>query len=213
MLPCHKENENNKYYNGNTSILHNNKRCRNCEFVKSLCYFMFKEFNDYALEKCCDVDYPNNNQPEAILVNKNNPLDKIVIEVKSIHELFNKNIKKDENERNKIHHFHGVIDKIGKKTFEILNSKLDKLNIPVIPEFENLFLDGLLLQIYVDSEYKEINGYKYRESRPIHKEFLTYKHQKENKLINDIAENVVNYIMCNIKSCIKSLKFIPYREF
>ncbi|MFZ2537322.1 MAG: hypothetical protein WAX04_00255 [Oscillospiraceae bacterium] len=202
LLPCHINNEDNKYYKG-TKNIHNNS-CQKCEFAKSLAYFMLINYDKYALEKCCDVESSTDNQPEAIFVNRNVSDDKIAIEVKSLHQLYNANIKKDDKERRRINHFTDkILDEIGKRVYGKVDEFLTENNIVLTSEFVNLFLYGLLLKIYRDTDYEEENGQYFTIPKSVPNEFLSYKGKKEAELINTITVHVFEYIIYNIIVCLK----------
>lgn len=56
LFPCHPLNKDYEYYKGNIQILQGNKDCVKCEYMNSYGEFINKEYNDYALEICCDVE-------------------------------------------------------------------------------------------------------------------------------------------------------------
>lgn len=201
MLPCHKDNTDNKYYKGKKNILNN--KCKKCEFVNSLAYFMLKNYSGYALEKCCDVESSVDNEPEAVFINRDNAKDKIAIEVKSFHQIFDADIKKDDKEKSRRKYFTDrILDGIGNSVFIKVDKILKESNIVLTPELSDLFLYGLLLTVYRDTVYEEKDGLKYSISKPIAEEFLSYRGKKEQKLIEDITEQVVAYIVYNILVCL-----------
>lgn len=214
MLPCHRDNTNSKYYKGKKNILNN--KCKKCEFVNSLAYFMLKNYSGYALEKCCDVESSEGKEPEAVFINRDNIKDKIAIEVKSFHQIFNADIIKDDKERSRQKRFtEKILNDIGNNVYIKVDKILKESNIVLIPELSDLFLYGLLLTVYRDTVYEEKHGIKHAISKPIADEFLSYRGKKEQKLIEEITEQVVKYIVDNIFVCFKgeTKKYRRYHEF
>ena len=211
LLPCHKDNIDNIHFKGMKNIVNN--RCKKCEFLKSLALFITKNYNGFALEICCDVESSKDNEPEAIFVNRAQPKNKIAIEVKSFHQIFDANIKKDDKEKSRRKYFTDrILDGIGNRVFCEVDRILDENNITLTPELSDLFLYGLLLSVYRDTAYEEKEGLKYIISKPIAEEFLSYKGREEQELIDSITEQVVTYIIYNIFECLVKRNIKGYRN-
>lgn len=211
-MPCHKDNADNIHYKGKKNILNN--RCKKCEFLKSLTLFITRNYNEFALEMCCDVESSKDNEPEAILVNRTQLENKIAIEVKSFHQIFDANIKKDDREKSRRKHFTDkILDGIGNRVFCEVDKVLCERNISLTPEVSDLFLYGLLLSVYRDTVYEEKEGRRYIVSKPIAEEFLSYKGKKEQDFINSVADQVVGYIVHNILECLVKRNVKGYRSY
>ncbi|QFG00795.1 hypothetical protein PB01_19445 [Psychrobacillus glaciei] len=142
-FPCNEMDKDNKYYKGKSNI-YNNDCFRRCEYTKGISDFTFKKYNDYTLEKCCDVDSKfekkANPEPEAILINRVNSEEKIVIEVKSLHTLYYESIKKDNKERKRMYYFiESFLNGIGELVVEKVLKTLEELRIEITPEQTNFF--------------------------------------------------------------------------
>lgn len=203
-FPCHPKHTNYKYFRGKVSILDFNKDCKKCEYMKSFGHFINQEYNDYALERCCDVDKKDEKQPEAILVNKSNKNDKIGIEVKSIPRLLEKDIKKDNKERQKENRFIHLLDNIGENIDERLQSKFKDIGINLKLEEVRALNKRLLLDISC-KENKKI---------PIYKQFSLNKNkQEEEKFIDEIIDCIAEFMFNNVKKVFEGKETDLYGEF
>ncbi|KIL38672.1 hypothetical protein SD70_24790 [Gordoniibacillus kamchatkensis] len=201
ILPCLKGNEDHIFYKGDTSLLKN--MCKKCEYFTSLRVFMNKHYKDFRLERCCEVEIKNRGkQPEAIFVNKSNPNEKIVIEAKSQHRMFATDIKKDEKETSRRKRFEKkIINDIAKNTFAKANELLEKLNIVLPTDLESIFLRGYVLSISRIPENVEFLGKRFGVRRSVVEEILSYKGEREKRLVDAIVEKNVQCLVKNIIDC------------
>lgn len=201
ILPCLEGNDDHSFYKGDTSLLKN--MCKKCEYFSPLRFFMNKHYKDFRLERCCEVEMKNRGkQPEAIFVNITNPNEKIVIEVKSQLQMYDIKIAKDDNERKRRMRFEKkIINDIAKNTFAKANELLDKLNIVLPPDLESIFLRGYVLSISRVPGNVEFMGNRFGVRRSVVEEILSYKYDREKRLIDAIVEKNVQHLVKNIIDC------------
>jgi hypothetical protein len=165
---------------------------------------MNRHYKDFRLERCCDVEMKNSNQPqpEAIFVNKSNPNEKIVIEAKSQHQMFAIDLEKDKKETRRRKGFEKrIINNIAINTYAKANEILEKLNIVLPPELESIFLHGYVLSISRIPENEEFMGKRFAILRSVVEEILSYKGESEKRLVNAIVEKNVQHLVKNIVDC------------
>ncbi|MFI8715390.1 hypothetical protein [Brevibacillus brevis] len=215
ILPCLEGNEDHIFYKGDTSLLKN--MCKKCEYFSPLRFFMNKHYKDFRLERCCEVEIKNRGkQPEAIFVNKSNPNEKIVIEVKSQLQMFATDIKRDEKETSRRKRFEKkIINDIAKNTFIKANELLEKFNIVLPTDLESIFLRGYVLSISRIPENVELMGKRFGVRRSVVEEILSYKGEREKRLIDAIAGKNVQFLVNNIIDCglNGADKFSIYHEY
>lgn len=201
ILPCLEKNNDHIFYKGDTSLLKNH--CKKCEYLSSLGLFMIRHYEDFRLERCCEVEIKNKGkQPEATFVNKFNSNDKIVIEAKLQLQIFLTDKEKDDEERRRIKRFEKkIIDDIAKNTFTKANELLEKLNIVVPTDYESIFLRGYVLSISRIPENAEFKGKRIGVLHSVVEEILSYKGNREKWLIDAIVENNVRHLVANIVNC------------
>ncbi|RIX60047.1 hypothetical protein D3P08_00175 [Paenibacillus nanensis] len=201
ILPCLEGNGDHIFYKGNTSLVKN--MCKKCEYFTSLRFFMNEHYKDFRLERCCEVEIKNRGkQPEAIFVNKSNPNEKIAIEAKSQQQMFATDIKKDIKETSRRKRFEKkIIHGIAKNTFAEASGLLEKLNVVLPPDLESIFLRGYVLSISRIPENVEIMGKRFGVSRSVVEEILSYKGEREKRLVDAIVEKNVQHLVKNILDC------------
>lgn len=207
VLPCLEGNENHSFYKGSANIHKNN--CierKKCEYTNPrFLLFLEKHFSDFALERCCDIELSSKSQPEAILVNKKDQSEKIVIEVKDLFDIYFSDKKKDDREKTKrIHYVDSFIDRIGELVYELIEKWLDEKKITLPEELSELIFRGLLVSVNRVNEKAELNGKEVLLRMPsVRNEVLSLSPKEEEKLIGEIVVKVVCYLMHNIKACLR----------
>lgn len=212
MLPCLDENNKLKYYEGKVNFKTN--KCNKCEYLSSYGYFIYKIYQEYTLVKCCDIDSKfekqTSPQPEALLVNKNNSNEKMVIEVKSLPIIYGNNKNEDDKQREKMNRFVNVyLNKIGIEVYGKVKDVLDKLNLlEVFLEIENLLFNKLILFIEVDkrSDFHSRLG-------KVPEEFLSFPKTKETELRTQIVNNCADFIVNNFINILNNKSILVKTEF
>ena len=210
LFPCHPLNENNKYYKGKINVCDREENCCKCEYIYSYGDFIRKYYSNYALEVCCDVDkeffrdYTNNNpkRPEAILVNKENENEKIVIEAKTIFQALGNTIKTDDRKRALQQNFLNKLDSLPEKINEKLEKKLKKDGIELKPGGAAELNKGLLLQIICKKKGEKQLIELFQEITKKEKEFL-----------EEIASCSAEFMRRNVKKVIEKEPLDEYLEF
>lgn len=206
-FPCDKHCEDNQYFTGKSNILRN--MCLNnnkCEYFNGLGMFIRSEYPDFTLKQCCDVDERNMASPEAIFVNRIDSFQLLTVEMKSLPQFIENNIKSTKKKNSRENYFWDkIIDKSAMLAYELVVRYLNNKGITQQIDIDNIIKmiwNGIVVSFYPKKGNIDIQN-------------ILMNKNEEKERIDEIAKIIyefsINIFEKIVKSDFKSLELI--REY